>query len=143
MRLRFSIVLMAGTVLAVSLLGQATPPPKSGAIKPAPSSIQSTTGPAQMNTLPVTTPNPAAPITVDAVAQVTAILNYCSQVDRPNARKYALWLSNVLSGHSTEEMKGDEGSSTYRSVTGVVQKQLAALPVSPVVGGCKNLVAGM
>jgi hypothetical protein len=141
MRLRFS-ALMTGTVFAVSLLAHATPPPKSAAIKPTSSPIQSTTGPVQTKTHPVTTSNGAAPITVDGLAQVTAILNYCSHVDRPDADRYERALANILFGHASLEMKVDESSPTYGSAARSINVQLASLPVSTVVSACKNFLAG-
>jgi len=141
MRLWFS-ALATETVLAVSLLAHASPPPKSAAIKPTPSPIQSTTWPVQTSTHPVTTSNPAAPITVDAMAQVTAILNYCSQVDRPDADKYERALANILSGHASSEMKVDESSPRYGPAARSINLQLASLQVTTVVSACKTFLAG-
>jgi hypothetical protein len=56
----------------------------------------------------VTTSNAAAPITVDGLAQVTAILNYCSHVDRPDADRYERAL--IISSGQRHQMKGDESS---------------------------------
>ena len=141
MRLGFS-VLITGTVLAVSSLAQATPPAKSAAIKPTPSPIQSTTGPIKSSGHATSPTNGAAPITVDALAQVTAILNYCKQVDRPDSAQYEKALANILSGHASSEMKVDESSSSYGFAARSVNLQLAALPVSTVVSACKNFLAG-
>jgi hypothetical protein len=76
------------------------------------------------------------------MAQVTAILNYCSQVDRPNADKYERALGNILSGHASFEMKVDESSPRYGSAARSINLQLAALPVSTVVSACNNFLAG-
>jgi hypothetical protein len=141
MRLRFS-VLITGTVLAVSSLAQATQPPKSEAVHPSPSPVQSTTGPIKSSGHATSPSNPAAPITVDALAQVTAILNYCKQVDRPDASQYARALANILSGHASSEMKVDESSSSYGAGARAINIQLASLPVSTVVSACKNFLAG-
>jgi hypothetical protein len=141
MRLGFSI-LITGTVLSVSSLAYATPPAKSEAIKPTPSPVQSTTGPIKSSGHATSPSNPAAPITVDALAQVTAILNYCKQVDRPDAGQYERALANILTGHATSEMKVDESSSGYGSAARAINLQLAAIPVSTVVSACKNFLAG-
>lgn len=134
MRLGFSI-LITGTVLSVSSLAYATPPAKSEAIKP----IQSTTSPIESSRHPE---GPAAPISVDALAQVTAILNYCKQVDRPDASQYERALANILTGHASSEMKVDESSSSYGAGARAINLQLAAIPVSTVLSACKNFLAG-
>jgi hypothetical protein len=141
MRLRFS-ALATETVLTVSLLAHATPPPKSAAIKPTPSPIQSTIGPIKTSGHSTTPSNPVAPITVDGMAQVMAILSYCSQVDRPEADKYERALASILSGHAPSEMKVDESSPRYGSAARSINVQLASLPVSTVVSACKNFLAG-
>jgi len=141
MRLGFSI-LITGTVLSVSSLAHATPPAKSEAMKPTPSPVQSTTGPIKSSGHATSPSNPAAPITVDALAQVTAILNYCKQVDRPDAGQYERALANILTGHASSEMKVDESSSSYGSAARSINLQLAAIPVSTVVSACKNFLAG-
>ena len=105
-------------------------------------SIQSTTWPVQTSTHPVTTSNPVALITVDAMAQVTAILNYCSQVDRPDADKYERALANILSGHASSEMKVDESSPRYGSAARSINLQFASLQVTTVVSACKTFLAG-
>jgi hypothetical protein len=141
MRLWFS-GLLTGTVLAVSSLAHATPPAKSEAMKPTPAPIQSTTGPIKSSGHSTSPSNPAAPITVDALAQVTAILNYCKQVDRPDSGQYERALANILTGHASSEMKVDESSSKYGAGAREINLQLAALPVSTVVSACKNFLAG-
>ncbi len=141
MRLGFSL-LITGTVLSVSSLTHATPPPKSAAIKSTPSPIQSTTGPIKSSGHGTTPSNPAAPITVDGLAQVTSILNYCKQVDRPNSGQYERALANILSGHASSEMKVSESSPSYGAGARAINLQLAAIPVSTVVSACKNFLAG-
>jgi hypothetical protein len=141
MRLGFSL-LITGTVLSVSLLAHATPPAKSASVKPTPEPIQSSNGPIKSSGHATTPNNSPAPITVDALAQVTAILNYCTQVDRPDAAQYQRALANILTGHATSEMKVDESSSSYGAGARAINLQLAALPVSTVVSACKNFLAG-
>ena len=133
MGLRFS-ALITGTVLAVSTLSHAAPSPKSAAVK-------NSTGPIKTSTHPVSNATPS-PISVDGLAQVTAILSYCSQVDRPNAGKYAAALANILSGHASAELKVDEASPLYGAGARNINLQLASLPVSTVVSACKNFLAG-
>jgi hypothetical protein len=111
-------------------------------MKPTPSPVQSTTGPIKSSGHATSPSNPAAPITVDALAQVTAILNYCKQVDRPDAGQYERALANILTGHASSEMKVDESSSSYGSAARSINLQLAAIPVSTVVSACKNFLAG-
>jgi hypothetical protein len=141
MRFGFS-ALITGTVLAASSLAHATPAPKSATVNPTPAPIQSTTGPIKTSGHSTAPSNPAAPITVDGLAQVTGILNYCSQVDRPNAGNYARGLANVLSGHASSEMKVDQSSAGYGAGVRLINLQLANLPVSTVVSECKNFLAG-
>ena len=134
MRLGFS-ALITGTVLAVSSLSHAAPSPKSATVK------SNSTGPTKTSTHPVSNATPAA-ITVDALAQVTAILAYCSQVDRPDAGKYAAALASILSGHGAAEIKVVEASPLYGAGARNINLQLASLPVSTVVSACKNFLAG-
>jgi hypothetical protein len=141
MRLGFS-ALITGTVLAVSLLAHATPPPKPASVNPAPSPIQSTTGPIKTSGHSTTPSNPAAPIGVDGLSQVTGILNYCSQVDRPNVGNYARALANILSGHASSEMKVFQSSAGFGAGVRSINLQLASLPVGTVVSECKNYLAG-
>ncbi len=141
MRLGISL-LIRGTVLSVSSLTHATPPAKSASIKPTPAPLRSTTGPIKTSGHSTTPSNSAAPITVDALAQVTGILNYCAQVDRPDAGSYARALANILSGHASSEMKIDQSAPTYGSAVRLINLQLANLPVSTVVSECKNFLAG-
>lgn len=142
MRLRFSIAVITGTVLAVSSLAHATSQPRSASVKPTPAPIQSTTGPIKTSGHSTAPSSPAAPITVDGLAQVTGILNYCSQVDRPNTRNYASALANILSGHASSEMKVDQSSAGYGVGVRWINLQLANLPVSTVASECKNFLAG-
>jgi hypothetical protein len=141
MRLWFSL-LITGTVLSVSSLSHATPPAKSAAIKSTPAPIQSSNGPVKSSGHGTTPSNQAAPITVDALAQVTAILNYCKQVDRPDSVQYERALANILSGHASSEMKVSESSPSYGAGARAINLQLASLPVSTVVSACKNFLAG-
>lgn len=141
MRFGFS-VLITGTVLAVSTLAPAAPQPKSASVKATPAPIQSTTGPIKTSGHSTFPSNSAAPITIDGLAQVTGILNYCSQVDRPNAGSYARALANILSGHASSEMKIDQSSAGYGAGVRLINLQLASLPVSTVVSECRNFLAG-
>lgn len=141
MRLGFS-ALIAGTVFAVSTLALATPLPKPASVIPTPAPIQSTTGPIKTSGHSTAPSSPAAPITVDGLAQVSGILNYCSQVDRPNSGSYARALANILSGHASSEMKIDQSSSGYGAGVRSINLQLASLPVGTVVSACKNFLAG-
>ena len=134
MRLGISL-LITGTVLAVSSLAHATQ-------HPTPAPVQSTTGPIKTSGHSTAPSNPAAPITVDSLAQVTGILNYCSQVDRPNAGGYARALANILSGHASSEMKVDQSSAGYGAGVRSINLQLTSLPVGTVVSECKNFLAG-
>jgi hypothetical protein len=141
MRLGLSL-LITGTVLSVSSLAHANPLPKSASLKPTPAPIQSTTGPIKTSGHSTAPSNPAAPITVDGLAQVTGILNYCSQVDRPNAGSYARALASILSGHASSEMKVDQSSASYGAGVRSINLQLASLPVSTVGSACRNFLAG-
>ena len=141
MRLGISL-LITGTVLSVSSLAHATPPAKSASVKPIPAPVQATTGPIKTSGHSTTPSNSAAPITVDALAQVTGILHYCAQVDRPDAGSYARALANILSGHASSEMKVDQSSAGFGSGVRSINLQLASLPVGTVVSACKNFLAG-
>jgi len=124
MRLRFSVAVITGTVLAVSSLSHATPPTQS-------TSVKSTSSPASKT-----------PITIEGLARVQGILNYCAVVDSKSAAKYQQALSNVISGHSTSEIKEDQSSSRFVYALGVVDTEIAKLPVATVVSSCKNFIAG-
>jgi hypothetical protein len=137
MGLRFS-VLITGTVLAVSSLSHATPPPYAASVKPIPSK----TGPIKTNPHDSGPSKPAAPISVDGLAPITAILAYCSQVDRPDAGKYAQALASILSGHSSLEIKVDESNSFYGAGARSINLQLASLPITTVASACKNFLIG-
>ena len=141
MRFGFS-VLITGTVLAVSSLAQAATQPKPASVKPTPAPIQSTSGPIKTSGHSTVPSNPAAPITVDGLAQVTGILNYCSQVDRANAGSYARALANILSGHASSEMKVDQSSAGYGAGLRSTNLQLASLPVSTVISECRSFLSG-
>lgn len=124
MRLRFSIAVITGTVLAVSSLSHATPPTQN-------TSVKSTSSPASKT-----------PITIEGLARVQGILTYCAVVDSKSASKYQQALSNVTSGHSTAEIKEDQSSSRFAYALGVVDTEIAKLPVAAVVTSCKNFIAG-
>ena len=134
--------LITGTVLAVSSLAHAAAQPTLAAVHPTPAAIQSTTDPIRASGHSTSPSNPAAPITVDGLAQVTSILNYCSQVDRPNSGSYARALANILSGHASSEMKVDQSGAGYGSGVRSMNLQLASLPESSVMSACKNFLAG-
>ncbi len=119
MRLGFS-ALITGTVLSVSLLAHATSAPKTATVNstPSPHSDQASN-------------------TGDGVARVTAILGYCSKVDRRNAGDYRRALAHILSGNASS--KADESSSAgIRSI----DQELRILPVGTVTTACRNFLAG-
>jgi hypothetical protein len=124
MSLRFSVAVIMGTVLAVSSLSHATPPIQN-------TSTKSTSSPANKT-----------PITIEGLARVQGILNYCEVVDSKSASKYQQALSNITSGHSTAEIKDDESNSRFVYAVGVVDTEIAKLPVATVVSSCKNFIAG-
>ena len=124
MSLRFSVAVIMGTVLAVSSLSHATPPIQN-------TSTKSTSSPANKT-----------PITIEGLARVQGILDYCEVVDSKSASKYRQALSNITSGHSTAEIKDDESNSRFVYAVGVVDTEIAKLPVATVVSSCKNFIAG-
>jgi hypothetical protein len=128
MRLRFSIAVITGTVLAVSSLSHATPPTQN-------TSVKSTSSPAS-------SPASKTPITVEGLARVQGVLTYCAVVDSKSAVKYQQALTNIISGHSSAEIKEDQSSSRFVYALGVVDTEIAKLPVATVVSSCKNFIAG-
>jgi len=124
MSLRFSIAVIMGTVLAVSSLSHATPPIQN-------TSTKSTSSPANQT-----------PITIEGLARVQGVLTYCAVVDSKSAVKYQQALSNIISGHSSAEIKEDQSSSRFIYALGVVDTEIAKLPVATVVSSCKNFIAG-
>ena len=128
MRLRFSVAVIMGTVLTVSSLSHATPPTQNASVKSTSS--------------PTSSPTSKTPITIEGLARVQGILTYCSVVDSKSAAKYQQALSNILSGHSGAEIKEDQSSSRFVYALGVVDTQIAKLPVATVVSSCKNFIAG-
>jgi len=141
--LRFSAVLITGTVLAVSSLAHATTPgkaattfaPAKGTGSAGSSSVKSSSTPAGVHST-------SSPLSIDALAKVEGILSYCVTVDPANASLYKQAQSNITSGHASSELKNDQGSSRYVSALGALNAELAALPASTVISSCQNFLAG-
>ena len=109
MCLRFFQVLIAGAVLAASMLAGATSAP-------------------------------AKPITIEGLARVEGTLSYCAVIDPKSSSQYHQALNNILSGHSASEIKTDESSSRYTYAMGVIDQEMAKLPVSTVLSSCKTFI---
>jgi hypothetical protein len=109
MRLRFSLALISGAVIAASTFANATSAPN-------------------------------APITIEGLARVEGTLSYCTTVDPKNSALYEKALDNILSHHSSSEIKSDQSSSRYTYAMGVIDQEMAKLPVSTVVSSCKNFI---
>ena len=94
----------------------------------------------------MTTPQPMSEstpaITIEGVARVEGILNYCATVDPKSSAKYNQLKNTVLHGLSSSQLKSDQSSPRYTFALGVVDVDLAKLPVSTVVTSCKNTLAG-
>jgi len=120
--LRFSAVLAMGTVLSVSSISHATT---------APNSSKSPNKPA-----------PPGPMTIESLARVEGIFNYCATIDPNSAGKYHQVLSNIISGHSESEIRDDESSPRYTYALGVVDTEIAKLPKSTALSACRNSLAG-
>jgi hypothetical protein len=120
--LRFSAVLAMGTVLSVSSISHATT---------APNSSKSPNKPA-----------PPGPMTIESLARVEGIFNYCATIDPNSAGKYHQVLSNIISGHSESEIRDDESSPRYTYALGVVDTEIAKLPESTALSACRNSLAG-
>ncbi len=118
MSLRFSAALITGTALAVSMLAHPATPATN------------------------ITKTPSTPITIEGLARVEGILSYCATVDPSNSSKYKQALSNIISGQSGSEIKGDQSSSRYTYALGVADQSVAKLPVSTVVSSCRGFLAG-
>ena len=121
MCLRFSAALITGAVLAVSTLAYAKTQPKT---TPAPAKAPA----------PATTPD-------SGLAQVQAIFSYCELVDPQSAAKYERMRKVVISGHSSET-RDDERSAAYRTKLGVMDAELAKVPVSTGVSS-QDRIAGL
>ena len=122
MSLRFSAVLAMGTVLSVSSISHATTTPNSS---------KSPNKPA-----------PPGPMTIESLARVEGIFNYCATIDPNSAGKYHQVLSNIISGHSESEIRDDENSPRYTYALGVVDTEIAKLPKSTALSACRNSLAG-
>jgi hypothetical protein len=123
MCLRFTTILIAGTVLAVSSLAHAKTPSKS-------------------TSAPVKTQAPST-LSASGLAQVEAILTYCQVVDSHSSGKYQRVRSLVLSGHSSGEINGDERSAAYLSELKVIGAQLFKVPSSAGISSCRTLITGL
>ncbi len=122
MSLRFSAVLAMGTVLSVSSISHATT---------APNSSKSPNKPA-----------PPGPMTIESLARVEGIFNYCATIDLPSSSKYKQILSNIISGYPASEIKDDESSTRYRYALGVVDTEIAKLSLSTALNACRSSLAG-
>ena len=122
MCLRFTTILITGTVLAVSSLAHAKTPSK--ATPPVKAQTQST-------------------ISASGLAQVAAILTYCQVVDSHSFAKYQRVRSLVISGHSSAEISDDERSAAYLSELKVIGAQLVKVPASAGISSCRTLITGL
>lgn len=83
---------------------------------------------------------PSAPITIEGLARVEGTLSYCSTIDPKNSNQYQKVLNNILSHHTASEIHTDQSSSRYTYAIGVLDQEMAKLPVSTVVTSCKSLI---
>ena len=109
MRLRFSLILFSGAVIAASTFANATSAPN-------------------------------APITIEGLARVEGTLSYCSTVDPKDSGQYQKVLNNILSRHTASEIQTDQSSSRFTYAMGVIDQEMAKLPVATVVSSCKSLI---
>jgi hypothetical protein len=109
MRLRFSLTLISGTVLAVSTFANATSAPN-------------------------------APITIEGLARVEGTLSYCATLDAKDSALYQKALDNILSHHTSAEIKSDQSSSRYTYAMGEIDLEMAKLPVITVLSSCKSFI---
>jgi hypothetical protein len=123
MCLRFSTILITGTVLAVSSLAHAITPSKT---PPAPIKAQG-----------------QSTLSASGLAQVAAILTYCQVVDSHSFAKYQRVRSLVISGHSSAEIRDDEKSSAYLSELKLMGAQLVKVPASTGISSCRTLITGL
>ena len=123
MCLRFTTILITGTVLAVSSLAHAKTPSKATP-PPVKAQTQST-------------------ISASGLAQVAAILTYCQVVDSHSFAKYQRVRSLVISGHSSAEISDDERSAAYLSELKVIGAQLVKVPASAGISSCRTLITGL
>lgn len=109
MRLRFSLILSSGAIIAASTIANATSAPN-------------------------------APITIEGLARVEGTLSYCATLDPKNSGQYQKALDNILSHHTASEIRNDQASSRYTYAMGVLDQEMAKLPVSTVLASCKSLI---
>lgn len=83
---------------------------------------------------------PNAPITIEGLVRVEGTLSYCATLDPSNSSQYHNALDNVLSRHTPAEIKTDQSSSRYTYAIGVLDQEMAKLPVSTVVSSCKSFI---
>jgi hypothetical protein len=81
-------------------------------------------------------------MTIESLARVEGIFNYCATIDPNSAGKYHQVLSNIISGHSESEIRDDENSPRYTYALGVVDTEIAKLPKSTALSACRNSLAG-
>jgi len=120
--LRFSAVLAMGTVLSVSSISHATTTPNSS---------KSPNKPA-----------PPGPMTIESLARVEGIFNYCATIDSQSAGKYKQILSNIISGYPASEIKDDESSPRYTYALGAVDTEIAKLALGSALSACRSSLTG-
>ncbi len=81
-------------------------------------------------------------MTIESLARVEGIFNYCATIDSQSAGKYKQLLSNIISGYPASEIKEDESSSRYTYALGVVDTEIAKLPRSSALTTCRSSLAG-
>ena len=93
-----------------------------------------------VSTLANATSAPNAPITIEGLARVEGTLSYCATIDPKNSLQYHKVLDNILSHHPESEIETDQRSSRYTYAMGVLDQEIARLPVSTVVTSCKSMI---
>jgi hypothetical protein len=143
MSLRFSAALIMGAALAASSLAHATTPGKATtASVPTKATGSAISSSVRSSSTPSVFHSISSPITIDSLARVEGILSYCATVDPTDAAQYRQALSNIISGHPSSEIKDDQSSTRYVYALGLLDTEIAKLPVSTVVSSCKTFLAG-
>ena len=85
-------------------------------------------------------PRSQTTISIDSLATVEAILQYCERIDPVNTSQYTRRLSTFTGGHSEVEIEGDQKGKTFANDVAAVNSQLAKVPLATGLSACRSLV---
>jgi hypothetical protein len=77
----------------------------------------------------------------ESLARVEAIASYCERVDPASGPEYQSKLTDLVSGHSSDELRADRGSSKYQKAMAQANETLSRVSPSTGVTGCTEFLA--